>query len=168
MKKIRFTLFFVLVVIIVSMFFSCKPKGLDGTVTPSTTESTLKPTIPRVTYDGEARLVVEDKEYKIILPELEAKLGFREEYEKYLPYITDELLIKSEKALLKNIGANRDSAAIYLSKDNEGYLCLSSEVIAKIDPPNVKLGDGVLIYEGCNIDHKHVFFRERISTESLK
>ena len=54
--------------------------------------------------------------------------------------------------------------AVYLSFDQQNYLCLSSEEIVDIDPPNEI--DGMT--SGCNIDHKHVFTSYRITKEPCK
>ena len=54
--------------------------------------------------------------------------------------------------------------AVYLSFDQQNYLCLCCEDIVSIDPPNEI--DGMT--SGCNIDHKHVFKSYRITKEPCK
>ena len=51
--------------------------------------------------------------------------------------------------------ADKENSGYYLSFDDEGYLCLSCEVIVQLS--GGADGDG-----GCGIDHEHKFFTARI------
>lgn len=81
-------------------------------------------------------------------------------YSRYLPYITEDAYEQAEARLEKRLEAYEDASGFTLAIDEEGYLCLSREIIVDIDPP-VAGEDGEVIH-GCNCDHEHLFFRERI------
>lgn len=77
-------------------------------------------------------------------------------YRQYLKGATPERIAAAEAALaeqLKSYGRNHSDG--YLSVDDEGWLCLSCEIIVYLDGP--AQGEG-----GCGIDHKHIFINEPI------
>ena len=51
---------------------------------------------------------------------------------------------------------------------NDGYLCLVAEVIKQLEPPASQETEGEVVDGGCGIDHEHLFFSERISTQALE
>ena len=67
-------------------------------------------------------------------------------YSAYLPYATAERISEAEEILKKQVKQYDTQSAFYLQVDDEGYLCLLTEII--VDLP---LGD-----------HEHKFFEERI------
>jgi hypothetical protein len=77
--------------------------------------------------------------------------------------VTDELIEQAEDKIAAAIANYPENSGYYLSTDSEGYLCLCVEVIREIDPPNVVVDGDYTISSGCNIDHEHLFFGERIS-----
>lgn len=81
-------------------------------------------------------------------------------YSRYLPYITEDAYEQAKARLEKRLEAYEDAAGFTLAIDQEGYLCLSREIIVKIDPP--KTGEDGKELHGCGFDHEHLFFRERI------
>ena len=79
------------------------------------------------------------------------------EYSRYLENATPERIASAETALSEHLAPHGDKySGYYLSIDDEGYLCLSFEVIVELDPP-FWAEEG-----GCGIDHEHKFFHERI------
>ena len=67
-------------------------------------------------------------------------------YSAYLPYATAERISEAEENLKKQVEQYDTQSAFYLQVDDEGYLCLLTEII--VDLP---LGD-----------HEHKIFEERI------
>ena len=72
---------------------------------------------------------------------------------------------QAEDKISSSIANYPENSGYYLGTDYEGYLCLCVEVIRDIDPPNVVVDGDYTISSGCNIDHEHLFFSERISKE---
>ena len=81
------------------------------------------------------------------------------EHQPFLPYITDELVAVAESKLEAQIAPYGNSSGFYLQV-NDDYLCLCQEVIEYIA---VEETDSEDVPSGCGIDHKHLFFSERIS-----
>lgn len=80
--------------------------------------------------------------------------GGNQNYRQYLEGATPDRISAAEAALdeqLKDCG--NENSGYYLTVDDDGYLCLSCEVIVYLDGPS----EG-----GCGIDHEHKFFSERI------
>ena len=78
-------------------------------------------------------------------------------YSRYLSAATPSAIAAAEASLAEQMGhyADKENSGYYLSIDNEGYLCLSCEVIVQLS--GGAEGDG-----GCGIDHEHKFFTARI------
>ena len=114
-------------------------------------------------------VVYEGEKYYIILPISKDKIWVHNSCIQYLPLLDDELLEKAEETIYKQAAAYTDShIGCSVSPDASGYLCLDLELIVDIDPPNVRTdSEGMIIDGGCNIDHKHVFFRERIANQAI-
>ena len=91
-------------------------------------------------------------------------LVIRKDYEAYIPYISEEMIKAAELILTEAILDQKQHSGIYLTTDQEGYLCLALEIIVSLTPPS----DGNYNYGGCGIDHKHVFHRQRISTQPIQ
>jgi len=116
-------------------------------------------------YDVISEYVAEenDKQY-LVLPISKSKIHIRDEYKPYLNDIDIDLLKKAEETITNKMSLYTDSPGFNLQTDNEGNLCLGTEWIVDIDPPNTVSGEnGEIIVSGCNIDHKHIFFSERIT-----
>ena len=96
---------------------------------------------------------------KLILPISRATVHIYEKYEKFMPYVTNELLAAAEKKISEDLGETASSGFI-LGLDSEGYLVLSKEVI--VDLPL----DQVDINKACG-DHEHRFYSARISTKTF-
>ena len=87
------------------------------------------------------------------------------EYSRYLPYISEESIKEAEDKLKKSLEKHNRNSGFYISIDNEGYLCLSAEVIVEYEVSDTD-GDG-FIEGGCGIDHEHIFYSERISSKAF-
>ena len=83
--------------------------------------------------------------------------GSNTNFRKFLKNATPEKIAAAEASLAEQMGhlADQENSAYYLNIDDQGYLCLSCEVIVQLS--GGADGDG-----GCGIDHEHKFFTERI------
>lgn len=96
-----------------------------------------------------------DKSYNL----LETKALNPGEYSKYL---SDEEFLQALEAAVTRLDkktAQYTSSPRYRLREEQGYLCLHFEEIMDIDPPRV---DEYGNTSGCNIDHEHIFFSEKI------
>ena len=98
--------------------------------------------------------------WSITLPICGRTISVQEAYVQYMPYVTDAQIYEAEQYLSTSIPDGSKNYGYCLRTDKEGYLCLSVEVIVYLDP--VEEGHG-----GCGIDHDHVFYDARISTQPL-
>ena len=105
--------------------------------------------------------------YKLTLPKSKEVIELYEEQERFVPYITDELVETAENKINEAVSAYSNSSDFYL-QINDGYLCLYVEVIKQLDPPASQETEGEVVGGGCGIDHEHLFFSERISTQALE
>ena len=78
-------------------------------------------------------------------------------YRQFIKGATSERIAAAEAALAEQMGsyADKENSVYYLTVDDQGYLCLSCEVIVQLS--GGAEGDG-----GCGIDHEHKFFTARI------
>jgi len=113
--------------------------------------------------DNQSLVKCENGTYTITLPDSQTVIEVDKQYEGYLSSVTDELIEQAEDKISAAITNYPENSGYYLSTDSEGYLCLYVEVIRDIDPPNVVVEGDYTISSGCNIDHEHLFFSERIS-----
>ena len=81
-------------------------------------------------------------------------------YKEYLPYISYDLLKDAEEKINESAGDNEESG-FYFAIDQEGYLSIVKEVIVPIPEDQRTWGSGCY-------DHKHKFYRERISTRAIE
>ena len=109
----------------------------------------------------------EDGVYKLTLPKSKEVIELYEEQVRFVPYITDELVETAENKINEAVSAYSNSSDFYL-QINDGYLCLVVEVIKQLNPPSSQETEGEIIDCGCGIDHEHLFFSERISTQALE
>ena len=105
--------------------------------------------------------------YKLTLPKSKEVIELYEEQVRFVPYITDELVETAENKINEAVSAYSNSSDFYL-QINDGYLCLVVEVIKQLNPPSSQETEGEIIDGGCGIDHEHLFFSERISTQALE
>ena len=78
-------------------------------------------------------------------------------YSRYCKMITPEAVAAAEASMAEQMEryGEKDHSDYYLSVDDQGYLCLTGEVIVTLD----EAPDGEA---GCGIDHDHVFITARI------
>ena len=81
------------------------------------------------------------------------------EYSRYPENATPEAVAAAKASLKEQLAPYDQHSGVYLSIDEEGYLCLSAEVIVDLVPP---LLSGLFSEGGCGIDHEHRFFNQRI------
>lgn len=82
------------------------------------------------------------------------------EYARYLPYATQTAYDQAKKKLDKQLKPYGQGSGYYLTIDQEGYLCLTVEIIRTLQTSETN-PDGSPM-SGCGLDHEHLFFRERI------
>lgn len=82
------------------------------------------------------------------------------EYARYLPYATQAAYDQAKEKLDKQLKPYGHGSGYYLSIDQEGYLCLTVEIIRTLQTLETN-PDGSPI-GGCGYDHEHLFFSERI------
>ncbi len=101
-----------------------------------------------------------------LTPELEVKRTYSDNIGKYSKYLNDiefKTAVEAAKAKIDEKAASYNETPHYYFIEEEGYLCLCTELIVNIDPPNYETDDdGTVIDGGCGIDHDHIFFTERI------
>ena len=101
-----------------------------------------------------------------LTPELEVKRTYSDNIGKYSKYLNDvefKTAVEAAKAKIDEKATSYNETPDYYFIEEEGYLCLSTELIVNIDPPNYETEPGGTVIEcGCGIDHDHIFFTERI------
>ena len=107
--------------------------------------------------------VEEDGEQYLLLPISGTKVLIYDGHKQYIEKIDMDLVKTAEEKLSAQIPQDESEPFFYLQmKEGDMYLCV--EIIVDIDPPEtVTMEDGTVISSGCGIDHKHVFYSERIS-----
>ena len=78
------------------------------------------------------------------------------EYSCYLSVVTKEDFKRAHKAISDQTKEYDEEPHYYLMVDDEGYLCLDTEIIVYLDIPENSED------AGCGIDHDHLFFSERL------
>ena len=109
----------------------------------------------------------EDGAYILTLPNSGETIKLQNEQILFVPYITDELVATAENKITEAVSAYSNSSDFYL-QINDGYLCLFVEVIKHLDPSSSQETEGEVLDGGCGIDHEHLGFSERISTQALE
>lgn len=107
-----------------------------------------------------------DEHYSITLDK-EMELVETNAYNKgeFAKYIGDEAFIRKLNVVKKNIEnqtAEYNETNNFYFMETDGYICLCSEIIVKIDPPKYETDEDGNSYGGCGIDHDHLFFTENI------
>lgn len=107
--------------------------------------------------------VEEDGEQYLLLPISGTKVLVYDGHKQYIEKIDIDLLKTAEEKISAKIPQDESEPFFYLQmEEGDMYLCV--EIIIDIDPPEtVTMEDGTVISSGCDIDHKHVFYSERIS-----
>lgn len=103
--------------------------------------------------------------YKLTLPKSKEVIELYEEQVRFVPYVTDVLVESAEDKISNDVSQHINQSDFFLQITND-YLCLVVEVIKSIDPP-VSTEEGEIVDGGCGIDHEHLFFSERISSQAV-
>lgn len=99
----------------------------------------------------------------LVLPISKKQVKVSDEHRAYLDDIDFNMLKEAEEKIADQVSQYKKHSDFYLQVDN-GCLSLCTEVIVYIDPPEGMLSeDGEIALVGCDIDHKHLFFGERIT-----
>ena len=143
--------------------FSCGKSQVSDDTKTDISDSTQESDITISDHLSEY-LTYENGKQCLVLPISKDKVFIHDEYKNQLGNIDIELLKYAEESITDKMSAYTDAPGFSLQFDNFGYLCLHTEWIVDIDPPNIVTGEnGEIIDSGCNIDHKHIFFSERIT-----
>ena len=133
----------------------------DGGTVSTTSDNVTALNAPQLSADVTTE--VENGKYYITLPISGDRIRVSEHQIAALESVTPQMIEIAERIILEQMEAYSDSkGGMYLGNDAQGYLCLQAELIVDINPPKIRIQDGEIVSSGCNIDHKHVFFSQRI------
>ncbi len=107
----------------------------------------------------------ENGAYILTLPKSGERIMLENEERFYAPYISDELVKNAEDKITDALSKYSNNSGFYL-QINDGYLCLTAEVIKKIDI-TASTEEGGFAEYGCGIDHEHLFISERITSSPI-
>ena len=112
-------------------------------------------------------LIQENGNQYLILPISKSRVHIDNRYKEQLDNIDVDLLKAAEESITDKMSAYTGKPSFDFQLDYSGYLCLCTEWIIDIEPPNIYIDDnGETINSGCDIDHKHIFFSERITADN--
>ncbi len=148
-----------LVLAVLSGCAASQPPSESDDISTSLSKHTTKEN--RISLQSPSKyLSEEDGVYTLTLPQSQQALTLSETEVHFVPYITDTLVEEAEKKITEAVAEYKESPQFSLDVW-EGYLCLYQEVIVPLTPP-----EGATDL-GCDIDHDHVIFRERISGQAM-
>ncbi|MBR5273365.1 MAG: hypothetical protein IKU25_08270 [Clostridia bacterium] len=105
-------------------------------------------------------ITIENGKYFLTLPKSQQKIELDDDEIGFAPYITDQLVEAAESKINEDIAQYTNNSRFYLDVSLDNYLYLSTEVIVSIDDPSESTG--------VCLDHKHLFFSEKISTSAVE
>lgn len=108
-------------------------------------------------YDGGPVIQYENGSYWVCLPISGQRLQVRSEYSGYFGTKVTDGSIRSAEERIERMADTVGHPHYYLTVDEEGYLCLAAELIKEFPAKEPGMS-------GCNIDHEHLFYQERISS----
>lgn len=156
------------IILLVAMLSGC---SASETVTKPNEMPNQQPeaTAPTVTLQnpGVPGLSCENGKYFLTLPQSGKTLELSDEEARFVPYITDTLVAEAERKILEQTAQYGENSGFYL-QITDGYLCLAMEIIKDLTPPEPTGTEAGNILSGCGIDHDHIFYSERISTQPVK
>lgn len=94
-------------------------------------------------------IIEEDGIQFLILPISKSRVHIAEEYKEHVNDIDIDMLKAAEEKINEQVSQHTENSAIFLSTNDDGYLCLSAEII--VDSPSSDIG------------HEHKFFHEQIT-----
>lgn len=122
----------------------------------------VPPSPPEITTSCMSK---ENGAYILTLPKSGERIKLENEERLYAPFITDELVTAAENKITDAVSKYSNHSGFYL-QINDGYLCLTAEVIKKIDI-TASTEEGGFAEYGCGIDHEHLFISERITSSPI-
>lgn len=136
-----------------------RPKEMPG-------GSQLETTIPLTPADDikESCISCDKGTYTLTLPQSGETVELSDREVRFIPYISGELVVAAESKILAQTAEYGENSGFYLQITDD-YLCLSMEIIKDLTPPE-PAEDGTVL-TGCGIDHDHVFYSERITTQPV-
>jgi len=156
------------IILLVAMLSGC---SASETVTkpnemPNQQQEATAPTVT-LQNPGVPGLSLENGKYFLTLPQSGKTLELSDEEARFVPYITDTLVAEAERKILEQTAQYGENSGFYLQITDD-YLSLAMEVIKDLTPPEPTGTEAGNILSGCGIDHEHVFYSERISTQPAK
>lgn len=100
-------------------------------------------------------IVCENGIYYMIFPKSEQKLKVSERDLSKLPDVTDEMIRKADARLKDNLPRDIEVAVSVGYNTSAHCFRVYYSYIMEIDPPRVKIVDGIEMTTGCGIDHEH-------------
>ena len=91
----------------------------------------------------------EDGTQFLILPISKSRVRIDEQHKEHIDDIDIDMLMAAEEKINEQVSRHPENSAIFLSTNDDGYLCLSAEII--VDSPSSDIG------------HEHKFFHEQIT-----
>lgn len=140
----------ILVCILVFSLFGCQ-----SAKTPSSQSASS-----RIKKEGEdIALTLPVSGNEILVKECYQRIYADTAYVAYADDINQELLKEAEEKITEQANKYSEHASpFYVTIDEEGYLILCTEIIDDIVTIRSIFGGS-----GCNIDHEHIFLKERIT-----
>ncbi len=157
-----------------AFFFGCENIEVGGEKTDVQSDTVTESANEETNFPNGDILKEDSEKYVITLPNsletIELKKGHitDERFIKFIPHISQELVINAELQLLSETEQYSNRSDFYLQTDKDDYLCLAVEVIKQLDPSSFQESEGEVVEGGCGIDHEHLFFEKRISTQAVK
>jgi len=184
MKKLLAAM--IIMVIMLSSFLGCANNSTEGSTTDSSTDSVTSDIVTDSTADSVADvtsnttndssdeekspedlpkgesifdfITYEDGEYFLTISNTLNKIKITE-YMQYIFRVDVEAIKTAEMKIIEQTPQEVQSlSSFYLQEDEEGYLCLCTEAIVKLDPPD----ENGYVMGGCGYDHDHLFFKEKL------
>ena len=139
----RLTVIFLILMLSCTLLLSCS----------SSSESTSE-SAPLLTQSEDG--------YVIFLPKCNQTVKVYPNYVPHLTYVTDELIRNADAVISKILEENPDDYPyVGLTINEEGYLCLYTELIVDLAP-------GEEDQPGGCPGHDHIYFKEPITTQPIK
>ena len=157
-----------------AFFFGCENVEVGGEKTDVQSDTVTESANEETNFPNGDILNEDSEKYVITLPNsletIELKKGHitDERFIKFIPHISQELVINAELQLLSETEQYSNRSDFYLQTDKDDYLCLAVEVIKQLDLSTFQESEGEVVEGGCGIDHEHLFFEKRISTQAVK
>ena len=157
-----------------AFLFGCENAEIDGEKTDVQSDTVTESENEKTDFPNDDVLKEDSEKYVIALPSSNQTIELGkghitdERFIKFIPHISQELVINAELQLLSETEQYSNRSDFYLQTDKDDYLCLAVEVIKQLGPSSFQESEGEVVEGGCGIDHEHLFFEKRISTQAVK